>query len=278
VTFAPASIQKAQRYVHDKTGLAFVSLGIVGDKNHNGGYHCGIDRVDADDYSVDESPRDRAGLSHAASALDIGKWSGLRKFSVWLVEQCKANTPDTRDIREVIYSPDGKTVERWDREGERDSGDGSHRSHTHVAWYRNSEFNDKTAVFRRYFDGEVDNVPVPQVPSTIPAPKPHYDFPLPTGHYFGPKDGPKHSVSGYYGRVFDGKPDHEWLRIFVRQLRKRGWNAIEGGRFLTRYGNDGRFGSELERLVRAFQEDQGLTVDGKLGPKTWRAAFENPVT
>lgn len=278
MTFAPASIQKAQRYIHDKTGVSWNGLGIVGDKDHRGGYHCGRDRVDDDDYSVDESPRDRNGLSYAASALDIGYWSGLRKFSIWLVAQCEANTPDTRDIREVIYSPDGKTVKRWDRLGKRDSGDGSHRTHTHVDWFRDSEFNDKTAVFRRYWDDEEEHAPLPQVPSTVPAPKPHYDFPLPKGYYFGPKDGPKQSVSGFYGRVFNGKTDSEWLRIFVRQLRKRGWNAIEGGQFLTRYGNDGRYGSELGDLVEAFQGDQGLPRDRKLGPNTWRAAFENPVT
>lgn len=278
MTFAPPQLQKLQRYLHDKTGVAFVGLGIVGDKHHDGGYHCGRDRVTDDDYSVDEWSRDEEGLSYAASALDIGYFSGLRKLSLWLVAQCEANAPDTRDIREIIYSPDGKIVKRWDRLKKRTSGDGSHRSHTHISWARDSEHDDKTALFRRYWDEHHHNAPLPQLPSTTPAPGPHYDFPLPSGHYFGPKDGPKQSVSGFYGRVFDGKPDHEWLRIFVRQLRARGWNAREGGQFLTRYGNDGRYGSELEKLVRAFQADQGLTVDGKLGPKTWRAAFENPVT
>ena len=105
MTFAPASIQKAQRYVHDKTGVSWNGLGIVGDKNHRGGYHCGRDRVDDDDYSVDESPRDREGLSYAASALDIGYWSGLRKFSIWLVAQCEANTPDTRQDVRVTGKP-----------------------------------------------------------------------------------------------------------------------------------------------------------------------------
>jgi peptidoglycan hydrolase-like protein with peptidoglycan-binding domain len=278
VTFAPQQLQKLQRYLHDKTGLPFVALGIVGDKNHRGGYHCGQDRVDSDDYSVDESPRDREGLSYAASAIDIGNFSGLRKLSLWIVAQCEAGAPDTLDIREIIYSPDGLTVKRWDREKERDGGDGSHRSHSHISYYRDSENDDKVALFRRYWDDDHHNEPLPQLPGTTPAPGPHYDFPLPRGYYFGPRDGGNESVSGFYGRVFDGKPDHEWLRIFVRQLRKRGWNAREGGRFLTRYGNDGRYGSELGDLVEAFQRDQGLTPDRKLGPNTWRAAFENPVT
>lgn len=278
MTYAPKQLQKLQRYLHDKTGLPFNALGIVGDKNHRGGYHCGSDRVVSGDYSVTESNRDRNGLSQAASALDIGNFSGLRKLSLWLVEQCEAGAPDTWDIREIIYSPDGKTVKRWDRLKKRTSGDGSHRYHTHVAWHRDSEDDDKMGLFRRYWDDVEPTLPSPSVPKTIPAPKPHYDFPLPSDHWFGVDDGTARSHSGYPGRRSGGKTDQEWLRIFVRQLRKRGWNAREGGQFLTRHGNDGRFGSEYGDLVEAFQDDQGLPSDRKLGPRTWRAAFENPVT
>jgi peptidoglycan hydrolase-like protein with peptidoglycan-binding domain len=278
MTYAPKSLQDLQKYLRAKTSLAWNALGIVGDKNHDGGYHCGDDRVSDGDYSVDEWVRDRRGLTDAASAIDIGNFSGLRRLSLWLVAQCEANAPDTRDIREIIYSPDGKTVKRWDRLNKRDGGDGSHRSHTHISYARDSEHRDKTALFKRYWNEVDQNEPLPQLPTRIPAPTPHYDFPLPNDHYFGPKDGPDSSVSGFHGRVFDGKPDHEWIRIFVRQLRKRGWNAREGGAYLTRYGNDGRYGPELEKLVRAFQRDQGLRVDGYIGPRTWKAAFENPVT
>ncbi|MCY9555923.1 hypothetical protein M5W98_30475, partial [Paenibacillus apiarius] len=45
-------------------------VGIVGDVNHRGGYHCGSDRVVTNDYSVVESSRDRSGLTLYASALD----------------------------------------------------------------------------------------------------------------------------------------------------------------------------------------------------------------
>jgi hypothetical protein len=140
-------------------------VGIVGDAAHIGGYHCGSDRVKRSggtitDYSVVESDRDRHGLSDYASALDVGwfevrvagKAHNLRSFSIWLVAQCKANTPDTRDIREIIYSPDGRTVKRWDREGRRSSGDGSHLHHTHISFYRDATKANRpqVAVFRRY--------------------------------------------------------------------------------------------------------------------------------
>ncbi|HEY9414359.1 MAG TPA: hypothetical protein VIQ30_06345, partial [Pseudonocardia sp.] len=115
-------------------------VGIVGDPNHRGGYHCGEDRVVPNDYSVVESSRDRLGLTSKASALDVGTFSyrdalgrthNLQTFSVWCVAQCVAGAPDTRDIREIIYSPDGTTVKRWDRLGKRAGGDSSHLFHTH---------------------------------------------------------------------------------------------------------------------------------------------------
>jgi hypothetical protein len=164
-------------------------VGIVGDAAHRGGYHCGSDRVDADDYSVDESPRDAAGLTLDASALDVGQFSlrvdgkahDLRSFSVWCVAQCKAGAADTRDIREVIYSPDGRTVKRWDRLGRRTSGPTSHRTHTHFSFFRDSTKagRDQTPLFRRYLTSigilEDDDMPTPAdvwSADVIPAARP----------------------------------------------------------------------------------------------------------
>ncbi|MCG5445267.1 hypothetical protein NIE79_003714 [Micromonospora sp. NIE79] len=135
-------------------------VGIVGDSAHRGGYHCGSDRVVTNDYSVVESPRDRAGLTLDAAALDVGQFnvrSGgrtntLPSFSVWCVAQCAANAADARDIREIIYSPDGTTVKRWDRLGKRTSGDSSHRWHTHFSFFRDAikAGRDQRPLFRRY--------------------------------------------------------------------------------------------------------------------------------
>ncbi|MBM0203204.1 hypothetical protein JNW90_08870 [Micromonospora sp. STR1s_5] len=135
-------------------------VGIVGDSAHRGGYHCGSDRVVTGDYSVVESPRDRAGLTLDAAALDVGPFdvrSGgrthtLPSFSLWCVGQCAAGAADTRDIREIIYSPDGRTVKRWDRLGRRTSGDSSHRWHTHFSFFRDAikAGRDQRPLFRRY--------------------------------------------------------------------------------------------------------------------------------
>ncbi|MEU7933999.1 hypothetical protein [Micromonospora echinofusca] len=135
-------------------------VGIVGDPAHRGGYHCGSDRVVTRDYSVVESSRDSSGLTLDASALDVGSFRvsvggrthDLRSFSTWCVEQCAADSADSRDIREIIYSPDGKVVRRWDRLRRRTSGDNSHLWHTHFSFFRDSTKanRDQTPLFRRY--------------------------------------------------------------------------------------------------------------------------------
>lgn len=135
-------------------------VGIVGDSAHRGGYHCGADRTVTNDYSVFESPRDRAGLTLDAAALDVGPFSvtsggkthTLQTFSVWCVAQCAAGAADTKDIREIIYSPNGSTVKRWDRLGKRTSGDSSHRWHTHFSFFRDAikAGRDQRPLFRRY--------------------------------------------------------------------------------------------------------------------------------
>lgn len=124
-------------------------VGISGDPAHatSGGYHEGNDdlaRVGrlTTDYSKRESPRDRPG-SNAASALDIGDFNArghtLRSVSLAIVDACQRGDPRTRDIREIIYTPDGVNVHRWDRLGIRTTGDASHLWHTHLSLHRDAE-------------------------------------------------------------------------------------------------------------------------------------------
>ncbi|MEV0940787.1 hypothetical protein [Micromonospora wenchangensis] len=164
MTTAPANLLAVRRLLLDTIkGLDPAAVGIVGDPAHRGGYHCGSDRVVTNDYSVVESPRDSGGLTLYASGLDVGTFSvrsggathNLQTFSTWCVAQCRANTPDSRDLREIIYSPDGKVVRRWDRLGKRSSGDDSHLWHTHFSFFRDSTKagRDQTPLFRRYLTG-----------------------------------------------------------------------------------------------------------------------------
>lgn len=108
------------------------------------------------------------------------------------------------------------------------------------------------------------------------VPGPGYAHPYGSKGYIGPKSGPDESHSGIGGRKTKGVYDFTWNKRFVDQLERRGWDAE--GDYLKKYGNDGKYGDELEALIRAFQKDQGLVVDGLAGKKTWDAAFKSPVT
>jgi hypothetical protein len=169
------------------TAKGGVSLGIVGDANHTSGYHLGRDRIydgsgpglGDQDYSV-QLPRDKAGLSGAAAAIDLGKlgWSYKRlyDFSRWLVAECQTGADGSRDVREIIYSPDGSQVQRWsgvdgDIHTGPGNGDASHRYHTHISYYRDSEARGKIGLFRGFFDanGEdaMDFYPLPGGDGTV---------------------------------------------------------------------------------------------------------------
>lgn len=160
MTYAPPTIVALGRYWTSQGG---VNLGIVGDVAHQRkgtSYHLGSDKLAAGAYSA-RTLRDRNGLSTAASAIDLGRLNGslgeLRAFSSWLVGQARVNAAGTIDIREIIYSPDGRTVLRWDRERgyaslpRKGEADASHLTHTHISFYRDSRSRNKTALFKPYF-------------------------------------------------------------------------------------------------------------------------------
>lgn len=110
------------------------------------------------------------------------------------------------------------------------------------------------------------STPSPSKPSpspSKPAPRPSAAprFPLPRGYYFGPKSGPRESVSGFYSH-------RSSLKAWQAQMRRRGW-AISV---------DGLYGPQTADVIRAFQREKHLAVDGLIGPATWAAAWTAPVT
>jgi peptidoglycan hydrolase-like protein with peptidoglycan-binding domain len=52
------------------------------------------------------------------------------------------------------------------------------------------------------------------------------------------------------------------------RMKARGWDITV----------DADYGDGSERVCRAFQREKGLTIDGVLGPTTWRAAWAEAVT
>lgn len=221
MTYAPTSLRELAAYWTDKGGI---DLGIVGDAAHatRPSYHNGLDRaikrygtsdlavIARYDYSFRLS-RDKAGASDAAMGFDIGKLQGtytaLQHFSRWLVAQCRANTPGARDVREVIYSPDGSRVQRWSgvdnaiHTGE-GNGDSSHRYHTHISYYRDSENRDKLALFAPYFEGDempaIDWYPIARPAGEVTLKEGRGLVNLVTGKAVSPDDRTKNVLGGVH--------------------------------------------------------------------------------
>ncbi|MFG3418752.1 hypothetical protein [Micromonospora sp. NPDC048063] len=180
MTYAPQSYKDVRNFLiteldmHPGTAaygddLDPAEVGIVGSAAHvrtGTSYHLGKSdlKMSRDPYSA-RLARDRRGLTDGAAALDVGIFrktlpSGRvvthRTLGTWLVEQCHAGASDAAWIREVIWSPDGRTVLRYDRErGQRSAprageADDSHLTHDHVSGYRDEEVTPKRPLFQRF--------------------------------------------------------------------------------------------------------------------------------
>lgn len=57
-------------------------------------------------------------------------------------------------------------------------------------------------------------------------------------------------------------------RTWQAQMKWRGW----------RLAVDGLYGPRSKEVCKAFQKEKGLMVDGIVGPQTWKATWEAPVT
>lgn len=69
----------------------------------------------------------------------------------------------------------------------------------------------------------------------------------------------------------------------VYKLGSRGDEVLRLQERLTELGHyrgphDGDFGGGTDGAVRAFQRAEGLEVDGKVGPDTWKALFDGDIT
>lgn len=105
--------------------------------------------------------------------------------------------------------------------------------------------------------------PVPVEPG--PAPEfPPFD---PAAGRFGlwPLNGNKPKLSRKLAAQTNGEPSEDEFREATRYLQ--GVLNQNGAKLTV----DGLFGRKTEKAVRAFQKARGLTVDGWVGPQTWRA-------
>lgn len=166
MTYNPDDLYAIHIYIRHMTGLPADAVGVVGDTSHrsSGGYHVGNDTLSNigkkdSDYSKRESGRDRPG-TNAASAIDLGSaFPRWMEFNNAFLSSLKSGDGRLADVREFIYTLDGKNVRRWDRLGIRSTGDSSHLSHSHISMFRNSEGrrareDNLMGWFEEFFEGK----------------------------------------------------------------------------------------------------------------------------
>lgn len=104
-------------------------------------------------------------------------------------------------------------------------------------------------------------VSVPKRPAGPVAPP----WPLPSTHLIGPN--PHRRVTWHDGHGDDAR-GRDAIRTWQQQMKTRGWSIKV----------DGLWGNESTRVLRAFQAEKRLGVDGILGPNSWRAAWTEGIT
>lgn len=118
----------------------------------------------------------------------------------------------------------------------------------------------------RHLLERIDQMRVPWIPDGPRPPMPEPTPPPPPPP--GPPPPPAVVVPPFPGREMALHAHGEDVRAVQQRLRDRGWTI----------GVDGDFGPETDRVVRAFQTEKRLTLDGIVGPATWRALWVDPIT
>jgi peptidoglycan hydrolase-like protein with peptidoglycan-binding domain len=101
--------------------------------------------------------------------------------------------------------------------------------------------------------------PAPPPPPPAPAPPPASSAPPPAS-----------SAPPWPGRLLSYPPGvhGDDVRRWQQQMANRGWHIAV----------DGDFGPASKAVALAFQREKGLSADGVVGPATWAAAWQAPVT
>lgn len=99
-------------------------------------------------------------------------------------------------------------------------------------------------------------------------------------HIFGPATtAAVEAFQGEHGLTVDGIVGSEtWEALIVTVEVGDTGEAVRAVQSQWRFiDHDGIFGQDTDTLVRGFQGDHGLTVDGIVGPNTWKAMGKGPI-
>lgn len=72
----------------------------------------------------------------------------------------------------------------------------------------------------------------------------------------------------YFGPAYGHYHTHSDVRVWQQKMRDRGWSIDV----------DQIYGNGSENTCRQFQSEKGLSVDGLVGPDTWNATWNAPIT
>lgn len=169
MSMAPQSLKEVKRYLVSKTGKAGANFGIRGfvGKKRVWGYHLGKSDIFGPggygwrDYSV-KRKRDRAGLTEASSAMDIRlNIPTLKDLVVYLRAEAAAGRADLMEILGPDANGQAKRYAKpaWNKALRADD---SHKWHVHVSFPRDTEFDDRVAMFEGFFGPR--DVVAPDVP------------------------------------------------------------------------------------------------------------------
>lgn len=256
--------------------IGAVCSGIVGDSNHNYGYHRAANEVSSSDYSR-QLPGDKDSIDwDAADAIDM---SMTTSKMILVTNRFYASWKDKNDLRlnyfrEIIGTLDGRNVIYMDTQsGKQGTSDSSHLWHLHSAGLRAyvsnvHAWNSWISIaagesWAQYCQLHPDD-PMTRGAVVAPAPPPRPvppPFLLPAGHVYGLITGPWWQHGGYYASE---RP--AILRIQNR-LQFLGVAPTYSG------WADGKYERPTFNAVWEFQKRRGLKVDGLVGPQTWAALF-----
>lgn len=72
----------------------------------------------------------------------------------------------------------------------------------------------------------------------------------------------------YFGPAYGHNHKHSDVRVWQDKMRSRGWSIDV----------DQIYGNGSEKVCRQFQSEKGLASDGMVGPDTWNATWNEPIT
>lgn len=240
------------------TGLGGGNSGIVGNGLHVRGFHRGALTIPATDYSRQHDPKGPQGPYPnwgwcCAGDYHHGFKPALMARHAVLLTRLMDDDPALADICEMITKPwADKPVlywARWDgvRKLAKYTGTG-HDHWSHVSVYRSR--GDSAAQLWAPASAAVTTggKPVTGRSATLTPP------PWPKG------------ATWFAARA--NAPAYATVRSWEARMRQRGWPI----------GVNGRFQPADAHLLQAFQHEKDLLPDGRLGPRSFAAAWTAPVT